>query len=77
MSHDLEDFFESLKLELSEIPFRKVKPNFNQNEKKAWDTIKKDPEIILKPYDKGRGIAIISTTHYLEEGYHQLRKTNT
>ena len=32
---------------------------------------KGDLEIILKPYDKGRGTAVISKTHYLEEGYHQ------
>ena len=70
--NDLEDFFESLKLELSKIPYRKVKPNYSSNEKKAWEALKGDPEIILKPYDKGRGIAVISKTHYLEEGYRQL-----
>ena len=70
--NDLEDFFESLKLKLSKIPYRKVKPNYSSNEKKAWEALKGDPEIILKPYDKGRGIAVISKTHYLEEGYRQL-----
>ena len=47
---DLEDFFESLKLELSKIPYRKVKPNYSSNEKNAWEALKGDPEIILKPY---------------------------
>ena len=70
--NDLEDFFESLKLELSKISYRKVKPNYSSNEKKAWEARKGDPEIILKPYDKGRGIAVIPKTHYLEEGYRQL-----
>ena len=28
--------------------------------------------VVLKPYDKGRGIALISKAHYLEEGYRQL-----
>ena len=70
--NDLEDFFESLKLELSKIPYRKVKPNYSSNEKKAWEALKGDPEIILNPYDKGRGIAVLSKTHYLEEGYCQL-----
>ena len=72
INNDLEDFFESLKIELSKIPLRNVKANHNTNDKKAWETLKQNPEIILKPYDKGRGIALISKEHYLEEGYRQL-----
>ena len=72
MNNDLEDFFESLKIELSKIPLRNVKANHNTNDKKAWETLKQNPEIILKPYDKGRGIALIYKKHYLEEGYRQL-----
>ena len=72
MNNDLEDFFESLKIELSKIPLRNVKANHSTNDKKAWETLKQNPEIILKPYDKGRGIALISKKHYLEEGYRQL-----
>ena len=72
MNKDLEDFFESLKIELSKIPLRNVKANHNTNDKKAWETLKQNPEIILKPYDKRSGIALISKKHYLEEGYRQL-----
>jgi hypothetical protein len=71
-SNALEDFFESLKVELSKLPFSKVKPNYTPNEKKAWEELSKDRNIVLKPYDKGRGIAVISKAHYLEEGYRQL-----
>ncbi|XP_072046859.1 uncharacterized protein [Amphiura filiformis] len=76
MCNDLEDFFENLKVELSEIPTKKVKPNYNPNEKRAWETLKKNTQIILKPYDKGRGIAVISKQHYLEEGYRQLSRND-
>lgn len=72
MSLDLEDFFESMKVELSTIPYSKVKVNYTPNEMKAWEKLKNDKNIILKPYDKGRGIAIISRKHYIEEGYRQL-----
>ena len=34
--------------------------------RKPWKPLKGDLTIILKPYDKGKGIAVISKTHYLE-----------
>ena len=58
MNNDLEDIFESHKIELSKIPLRNVESNHSPNDKKAWETLKQNPEIILKPYDKGRGIAL-------------------
>ncbi len=68
----LEDFFENLKEEISKVPIKNAKFNYNSSMKKAWEDLKKNTNLILKGYDKGRGIAVISKEHYLQEGYRQL-----
>ncbi len=70
----LEDFFENLKEEISKVPIKNAKFNYNSSMKKAWEDLKKNTNLILKGYDKGRGIAVISKEHYLQEGYRQLTK---
>ncbi|XP_072014778.1 uncharacterized protein [Amphiura filiformis] len=74
MCNDLEDFFENLKVELSEIPTKKVKPNYNPNEKRAWETLKKNTQIILKPYDKGRK-KLSRNDQYLKLDYNPTKAT--
>ena len=56
-SRDLEDYLEATKEELAAIPINNAKSNTSKAERIALQQIAKDQAIILKPFDKGRGIA--------------------
>jgi hypothetical protein len=71
-SNALEDYAEALKTELDLIPIRSVPKNLNNEETRAIKSLKHNPNIVLKKFDKGRGICIMSTKDYISEGYRQL-----
>ena len=56
--NSLEDYLESVKTELSKIPINNAKPNISYEESQAIKGLQNNPNIILKKYDKGRGICI-------------------
>ena len=71
-SNALEDYLEAIKVELNNIPIKTVPHNINKAELAAIKSLKNNPNIVLKKYDKGRGICVMSTKDYIAEGYRQL-----
>ena len=49
-----------------------MRPNHDKGIKAAWHSLQNNKDLVLKSYDKGRGIAIMSREDYLHEGYRQL-----
>lgn len=70
--NSLEDFLEGMRTELSKVPIKNAKPNLSNEELKAIKKLEDNPEIILKKYDKGRGICVMSKQDYIKEGLRQL-----
>ena len=54
------------------MPFKNTKPNMSHAEKLAIRTLSNNKRITIKPFDKGRGIAIINKTDYINECNRQL-----
>ncbi|KAJ8049607.1 hypothetical protein HOLleu_02419 [Holothuria leucospilota] len=72
-SRDLEDYLEATKEELAAIPISNAKSNISKAERIALRQISKDRTIVLKPFDKGRGIAILNRTDYKADLERQLK----
>lgn len=72
-SRDLEDYLEATKKELAEIPIKNAKSNTSKAEQIALRQLAKDCTIVLKPFDKGRGIAILNRNDYKAETERQLK----
>jgi hypothetical protein len=68
----LEDYIEGVRTELSKIPIKNVQPNITNAEKQAVNSLKNNPKIVLKKFDKGRGICVLSKRDYINEGLRQL-----
>ena len=71
--NSLEDYLESVRLELTKIPIHNAKENISREESKAIIGLKQNPHLIFKKYDKGRGICIMSKLDYRSEGLRQLQ----
>ena len=69
----LENYFEATKLAITEIPMHRTKLNMAWAEYIAIQTLSDNKEIIIKPFDKGRGIAILNTQDYINECNRQLQ----
>lgn len=68
----LEDYLEGMKTELSKVPIKNVHPNMTKAEKQAVNSLRNKSDIVLKKFDKGRGICVMSKKDYIEEGLRQL-----
>ncbi len=68
----LEDYLEGVRTELSKVPIKNVHHNIHEKELEAVKSLKKNPNIVLKKFDKGRGICVMSKKDYVEEGLRQL-----
>ena len=49
-----------------------LRHNITPNERKAIQELKKNPQLVIKPADKGGSIVIQNRSDYLKEGYNQL-----
>ncbi len=68
----LEDYLEGTKTELAKVPVKDVQHNISKAEVQAINKLKRNQDIVLKKFDKGRGICIMSRKDYIEEGLRQL-----
>jgi len=68
----LEDFLEGMKTELVKVPIKNVQQNMNNEERQAIKHLRNNPDIVLKKFDKGRGVCIMSKKDYISEGHRQL-----
>ena len=50
--------------------------NISREERKAIKTLTENPNIIIKPADKGSAVVILNREDYISEGYKQLSDTN-
>ena len=73
-SVSLEDYLEGMRTELSKVPIKNIQPNITKAELQAIKALKSNPDIVLKKYDKGRGICIVSKIDYVEEGLRHLKE---
>ena len=71
-SQNLEDYLEATKTSLAKIPIHNVLKNTTKAEQCALNALKNDKSIILKPFDKGRGIAVMNRLDYKAEILRQL-----
>ena len=72
-SRNLEDYLEATKGELAKIPIHNAQSNVSKAEQVAIKTIANDRSIVLKPFDKGRGIAVLNRSDYQAEIERQLK----
>ena len=68
----LENYLEGMKTELCKVTIKNVQPNITKVELKALNNLRKNPNIVLKKFDKGRGVCVMSRKDYISEGLRQL-----
>lgn len=61
--------------QVSQISLKNSASNLTKNEKIALKKLKNDPQIIIKPADKGSATVIMDRQDYLAEGHRQLSNT--
>ncbi|XP_038051962.1 uncharacterized protein LOC119724781 [Patiria miniata] len=59
-------------MELAHVRLRKPQTNMSQAELSAIRKLKNNPSVVIKPYDKGRGICIMNREDYLNVGFKHL-----
>ena len=70
----LETMFYSIEQDLHRLKFRQPKKkNLTQEEYKSIKSLKNNPDIIIKPADKGSAVVILNKDNYIAEGERQLR----
>ena len=65
-------YLEATKAELAHIRLRNQKRNMTRLETTTLRNLKNNPETVIKPYDKGKGICILNRSDYLHVGFHHL-----
>lgn len=65
-SNCLEDYLEATLTEIASLPIRNAKSNISKGELNALKAIRNDHSLVNKPFDKGRGIAILNRSDYIK-----------
>ena len=68
----LDDYLEGTRTALAKVPIKSVHPNMSKAENEAIQDLRKNQNIVLKKFDKGRGICVMSRQDYINEGLRQL-----
>jgi hypothetical protein len=68
----LEDYLERTKSEISHLRFKQPQNNISREERKALNDLSNNPNIIIKKYDKGRGICLMNKHDYTQVGLNHL-----
>ena len=68
----LEDYFEETKSELAKVRIKHSLANTPKCEGNAIHSLQTDKSIVIKKFDKGRGIAILNTEDYRLEALRHL-----
>ena len=72
-SFQLETMFHSIEQDLHRLKYRQPrKKNLTKEEYKSIKSLWNNPDIIIKPADKGRAIVILDKQYYINEGERQL-----
>ena len=69
----LEEYLSETQFELSKIQAHKVVNNMSKAETEALTRLSKNPNVVLKPFDKGRGICILPTDAYRDTAQRHLQ----
>lgn len=70
--NELEDYFEETKRGLAQITIKHSLTNIPKSECNAIRSLQKDTSIVIKKFDKGRGVAILNKEDYQLEALRQL-----
>ena len=73
LNQNLENYLEATKTEVARISINNAQSNITNAERIALNSIKNDRSILVKPFDKGRGIAILNRSDYQAEIERQLQ----
>ena len=65
----------NIEKDLSDISIVKEKRNLLDSEFKALKAVKNNPDIIIKPADKGSSVVVMNRSDYVNEGYRLLNDT--
>ena len=68
----LEDYLFNTKALLAKIPIHPAESNISNLERSAIRSLRSDKTIVIKKFDKGRGVAIINKSDYKKEALRQL-----
>ena len=68
----LEDYLYNTKALLAKIPIHPAEYNISKLERSAIRSLRNDNTIVIKRFDKGRGVAIINKSDYKTEALRQL-----
>ena len=69
---DLEDYLECTKKEICHLRLKQPPRNLSVQERTALKELSKNPQITIKKFDKGRGIAILNSYEYTQIGLRHL-----
>lgn len=67
LNSSITEFCNDIKGEIMSLAKTKIHPNLTTKELQALKTLKKDSNIIIKPADKGGGIAVMNTIDYISK----------
>jgi hypothetical protein len=71
-NHLLEEYLNNTKSEICHLRFKRPNFNISRIERKALNELSNNPTIVIRKYDKGRGISIINKYDYIQEGLKHL-----
>lgn len=72
ISNHVHETIEKINLDLANLQAPKHKNNLSKAEIKALHNIRNNPDIVIKPADKGSATVIMNKQHYINEGMRQL-----
>ena len=73
---ELENYFDAVRESVAKLKIKNQKQNLTFLERKALISLKNDKSIVIKPFDKGRGIAILNPKDYKNEIMRQLKSAH-
>ena len=68
LNPNLESYIEGTLEELSRIEIKHVQSNITKAERIALTGLGNRQDIVIKPFDKGRGICVLNKQDYINEG---------
>ena len=74
--HHVLDCIDNIKKDISELSIPTCKNNLSISENNALKSLRNNPNIIIKPADKGSATVIMDKDNYIAEGHRQLNDGN-
>ena len=75
-NHHLEIFLEKVCSNIKQIDLNRHVDNLSANERHALRDLRNNPNIVIKPADKGSAVVVLDRAAYVQEGLRQLNNRN-